>query len=140
MNAALVCLLGLAVFSVGYFVYSRYLARHVFVLREGEVIDEFATLLNPSAPIPAEISELTGITGEMVADAARRSGGRSVHYQADLDGLPEAVAATLRPGDLCVTMGAGSVEVVGPRILNALREDASSTSDRAVAAEGGKHG
>lgn len=85
---------------------------------------------------PAREEPVPGVTGELVADATRRSRGRSVHYHADLDGLAEAVAASLRPGDLCVTMGAGSVEVVGPRILEAL-DDAVH---RSVAAGGGKHG
>lgn len=35
----------------------------------GEVADEFQTLINPETPIPSFISQLTGITDEMVADA-----------------------------------------------------------------------
>ena len=38
MNAAVVCLAGLAVFAFGYFVYSRFLARHVFALSEEEEV------------------------------------------------------------------------------------------------------
>ncbi len=37
----------------------------------GEVVDEFQTLLNPQRSIPANITRITGITHEMVADAPR---------------------------------------------------------------------
>ncbi len=38
-------------------------------VRDGRIIDRFATLLNPQRRIPASISKLTGITPAMVADA-----------------------------------------------------------------------
>ncbi len=40
-------------------------------LCQGEVIGEFATLVNPGIPIPAFIASLTGITNALVADAPR---------------------------------------------------------------------
>jgi DNA polymerase-3 subunit epsilon len=38
-------------------------------VRNGQVVDRFQTLLNPQRGIPAGISRLTGITGDMVAGA-----------------------------------------------------------------------
>lgn len=38
-------------------------------MQGGEIIDEWQTLLNPQRPIPAFITQLTGITNAMVADA-----------------------------------------------------------------------
>lgn len=38
-------------------------------MRDGEIVDRFQTLLNPQRLIPANITRLTGITDEMVADA-----------------------------------------------------------------------
>lgn len=39
------------------------------LLENGEIIDEYETLLCPPAPIPPEVTDLTGITEEMVANA-----------------------------------------------------------------------
>ncbi len=40
-------------------------------VRDGEITDEFSSLVNPGIPIPSWISRLTGITDAMVADAPR---------------------------------------------------------------------
>ncbi|QYN16901.1 DEDD exonuclease domain-containing protein [Amycolatopsis sp. DSM 110486] len=40
-------------------------------VRGGEVVAEFATLVNPGSPIPPQVVELTGITQAMVYDAPR---------------------------------------------------------------------
>lgn len=37
-------------------------------IKGGEVVDRYSTLINPEIPIPYKITELTGITNEMVAD------------------------------------------------------------------------
>ena len=38
-------------------------------VRAGQVIAEFGSLVNPGTPVPAAITELTGISDELVADA-----------------------------------------------------------------------
>jgi UDP-N-acetylmuramate--alanine ligase len=65
---------------------------------------------------PAREAPLPGVTGELVSDAVQRAGG-GVRYHEELDNLAEAVASDLLPGDLLLTMGAGSVEVVAPQVL-----------------------
>jgi len=58
-----------------------------------------------------------GVTGLLVARAVPGGRARFVPDRAD---LPAAVAATARPGDLVLTMGAGDVTALGPQILAAL--------------------
>lgn len=71
---------------------------------------------------PAREAPIPGVTGELVARAARDAGAEPVHYHASVDTLAEAVAGHLQPGDLCITMGAGSIDAVGPEILRRLRD------------------
>ena len=38
-------------------------------VKDGEIVDEFSSLVNPGMPIPAGASSVNGITDDMVADA-----------------------------------------------------------------------
>ncbi len=69
---------------------------------------------------PAREPPIAGVSGEMVASAVLEAGGVEVRYHAALADLPDAVVGELRAGDLCLTLGAGSVENTGPAILRAL--------------------
>ncbi|HWG63984.1 MAG TPA: UDP-N-acetylmuramate--L-alanine ligase [Streptosporangiaceae bacterium] len=59
-----------------------------------------------------------GVTGALVADAV--PGSRAV-FLPDAAAIPAAVAASAKPGDLVLTMGAGDVTALGEPILAALR-------------------
>jgi len=53
---------------------------------------------------------IPGISGRLVADAlAAARPGAEVHYEPGREGLRARVAALLRPGDVCVTLGAGDL-------------------------------
>ena len=52
---------------------------------------------------------MEGVSGEQVADRARAFGHRAVHYEAERDALPGAVARLAVPGDLVITLGAGDI-------------------------------
>ena len=43
----------------------------VFLFDGSRVVDEFTTLINPECYIPSHITQLTGITNEMVANAPK---------------------------------------------------------------------
>jgi UDP-N-acetylmuramate--alanine ligase len=68
---------------------------------------------------PAREDPEPGVSGLLVAAAV--PGGRA-HFIPDRAGLPAAVAAAARPGDLVLTMGAGDVTALGPLIVAALRQ------------------
>ena len=61
------------------------------------------------------------VTGALVAAAVPLSPGR-VAFVADFEAVPEAVVGRARPGDLVLTLGAGSVTRLAPRILALLEE------------------
>ncbi|MYA64627.1 MAG: UDP-N-acetylmuramate--L-alanine ligase [Gemmatimonadetes bacterium] len=69
---------------------------------------------------PARETPLPGVTGELVARAVTGAPGR-VTYHAELATLADAVAEALSPGDVCLVMGAGSIECAGREILARLR-------------------
>jgi UDP-N-acetylmuramate--alanine ligase len=70
---------------------------------------------------PAREAPIEGVTGEMVAVAARRAGG-DVHYHADVDTMADIVLAELTSGDLLLTLGAGSVNRVAHEVMAHLKE------------------
>ncbi len=66
---------------------------------------------------PAREAPIPGVTGELVAEAARAAGAADVRYHAPLDGLADALADHVSAGDVVLTLGAGSVEALGPELL-----------------------
>ncbi|MFG2029006.1 UDP-N-acetylmuramate--L-alanine ligase [Streptomyces sp. NPDC048825] len=69
---------------------------------------------------PAREDPIPGVTSELIVDAARAAGAEvtPVHDKAD---APTVVAGMAVPGDLVLTMGAGDVTDLGPRILDRLQ-------------------
>ena len=61
------------------------------------------------------------VTGALVADAVPLP-NEHVAYVADMSSAPIEVAARARAGDLVLTLGAGTVTELGPRILDALAD------------------
>lgn len=48
---------------------SRIMDVGLYVLKDGQIVDKFSTLVNPNKPIDAYVKKLTGIDDSMVADA-----------------------------------------------------------------------
>ncbi|WP_329185151.1 UDP-N-acetylmuramate--L-alanine ligase [Actinacidiphila glaucinigra] len=65
---------------------------------------------------PAREDPIPGITSGLIIDAAAAAGA-DVTAEHDKEAVPEVVAGMARPGDLVLTMGAGDVTDLGPRIL-----------------------
>jgi len=66
---------------------------------------------------------IPGVTAELVAKAAVRSGHRDVTFVPDRTKLIEHLAGILRPGDLLITLGAGDVWKVGEEVLRRLSRE-----------------
>ena len=69
---------------------------------------------------PASEETIEGITAERLAASIRAHGHREVRYAANLDEASDALAALLSPGDLLVTLGAGSIASLPGRLLERL--------------------
>ncbi|MDR1711731.1 MAG: UDP-N-acetylmuramate--L-alanine ligase [Propionibacteriaceae bacterium] len=93
---------------------------HLFT-RTRDFADEFGKALALADVVvvldiyPAREDPIPGVTGALVADAAALAGAE-VQYVPELDDAPERLAALVRPGDLVLTLGAGSVTQVGPKL------------------------
>jgi UDP-N-acetylmuramate--alanine ligase len=70
---------------------------------------------------PAREPPIPGVTGELIANAARDAGVSVVHYHASLDQLSAMLITELRAGDVCIAMGAGNIDVAAHELLERLR-------------------
>jgi UDP-N-acetylmuramate--alanine ligase len=78
-----------------------------------------ADLLFVTAIYPARERPIEGVTGELIATPARAVGA-DVRYLPDRSSVPSEVAASLRHGDLCITLGAGDLNDAARTILSLL--------------------
>lgn len=67
-------------------------------------------------PAREDAADFPGVTGALVAEAARRAGAQ-VAYVEDIADAAPALDALVRPGDLVLTVGAGDVTGVGPELV-----------------------
>lgn len=65
---------------------------------------------------PAREDPVPGITSDLIIEAARAAGA-DVRPEHAMAAVPDVIAGMARPGDLVLTMGAGDVTDLGPRIL-----------------------
>jgi UDP-N-acetylmuramate--alanine ligase len=70
---------------------------------------------------PAGEAPIPGITVDALATAVRAAARGGVRVVPTLEDVPAAVALMARPGDLVITLGAGSIGSTGERILEAIR-------------------
>ncbi|MGW0767301.1 UDP-N-acetylmuramate--L-alanine ligase [Streptomyces sp. NPDC002676] len=70
---------------------------------------------------PAREDPIPGVTSDLIIEAARAAGAdvTAVHDKAEVCAV---IAGMARPGDLVLTMGAGDVTDLGPRILDRLSQ------------------
>ncbi|MQY15545.1 UDP-N-acetylmuramate--L-alanine ligase [Streptomyces sp. RB5] len=68
---------------------------------------------------PAREDPIPGVTSTLIVDAARAAGADVTAAPAK-EGAPGLLAGMAKPGDLVLTMGAGDVTDLGPKILSVL--------------------
>jgi UDP-N-acetylmuramate--alanine ligase len=94
--------------------------------RTRDLMDDFAAAFGDADGLQvldiyaASEEPIPGITGESLAAAVRAQHGGRVMYAASMAEAVERLAADARPGDMVLTLGAGSVSQAGPLLLAAL--------------------
>jgi UDP-N-acetylmuramate--alanine ligase len=98
--------------------------------RTRDLIEEFGRVLaGADLTVLTDIysageAPIDGITVDAVADRVRRQGRGAVEVVPALADLPARVAVLCAPGDVVITLGAGSIGAVGDKILAALAAEA----------------
>jgi UDP-N-acetylmuramate--alanine ligase len=94
--------------------------------RTRDLMDEFATAFADADTLclldiyPASEKPIEGITTEVLARRIAEAGNGTVTYAPSFSDAVAAIAAVARPGDMVLTLGAGSVSQLGAMILEKL--------------------
>ena len=67
---------------------------------------------------PAREKPIKGVTGKLISDAAIQSGHKNVHYIESNDEIINKIIEVTKPGDILITMGAGSIYKFGEKFLS----------------------
>jgi UDP-N-acetylmuramate--alanine ligase len=70
---------------------------------------------------PAREEPIQGITGELIVNAAKQYGHKSVHYVPDKKNVPAFLTEMVRPGEIVILMGAGDIWKYGEQFLELLK-------------------
>jgi UDP-N-acetylmuramate--alanine ligase len=72
---------------------------------------------------PAREKPIEGITGEMIANIAKKYGHKNVHYIADKKDIPKKLMELKKKDDIIITMGAGDIWKYGEKFVELLKEE-----------------
>ncbi len=99
--------------------------------RTRDLVEEFqSAFLDADLLVVTEIhaageDKIPGVEGAELVRRLAAHGQRDVRFVADLDEVPEALGPELRAGDLVLTLGAGSITGLAPKLLARLRGEYS---------------
>jgi len=111
--------------------------------RTQEFYQEFGkAFLNSDVLVVTEIygareDPVEGVSGEMIARAAKDYGHRDVFFEPDTAKIPELLEEITHPGDLVMTIGAGPIWKVGVEFLKRLREKSGDSGAHSESPSGG---
>jgi UDP-N-acetylmuramate--alanine ligase len=95
--------------------------------RTKELMEEFTTAFHDADTLrildiyAASEKPIEGITGEALVTLIRDVSGQNVRYGTSFAAVADAVSSEAEPGDMILTLGAGSVSQLGPLILERLQ-------------------
>jgi UDP-N-acetylmuramate--alanine ligase len=70
---------------------------------------------------PAREEPIQGVSGELIANAAKRFGHKEVHYIPDKKQIPDFLKSIAKSGDILITMGAGDIWKFGEEFLKKMK-------------------
>lgn len=70
---------------------------------------------------PAREEPIQGVTGELIANAAKQYGHKQVHYVPDKKTVPDFLKEIVQKGDIVITMGAGDIWRFGEEFIRKLK-------------------
>ncbi len=100
--------------------------------RTRDLLEEFGTAFGDADNIfvldiyPASEAPIPGITGESVVNAIKKAGEKPAQYVASFEEAIREVSAVAQSGDMILTLGAGNVSQLGPRMLEQLNARAKT--------------
>jgi len=95
--------------------------------RTQALMDDFTTAFGEADELwlteiyPASETPIVGVSGKRLARNMRNKRGVTVHYIESCGDLPHAIMSSLQEGDVVMTLGAGAIGHMGPRILDMLK-------------------
>ena len=98
-----------------------------------ELMDEFALAFNNADVLyvldiyAASETPIEGVTAEILTDNIKKYGHKNATYLGELEGAAKKVKEELLPGDLVITLGAGSITRLSEEIVEVLGEKAFDT-------------
>jgi len=102
--------------------------------RTHDLMQEFARSFNNADVLfltdiyAASEDPIEGVTAEVLTAAIKSFGHKDVNYIGGLENAATALVDRIQPGDLVLTLGAGTVNRVSDQLLQLLREQANATS------------
>ena len=97
--------------------------------RTRDFYDEFgraffnADILVLTDVYPAREEPIQGVSGELIANAAKEFGHKQVHYIPEKKAVPDFLMTLKQPGDMIITMGAGDIWKFGEEFITKLRSE-----------------
>ena len=100
---------------------------HLYSRTKDFCADFAKAFLNADKVILTEIygareTNTTGITSEIILNAAKDFGHKYIKYIPDMNNIPEYISKIAEPKDIIITMGAGSIYKIAPEIVKNIKE------------------